>query len=97
MLAACSATERGLAIRALAPDFRRFPVDALERRDAFLVSEADAVVEWDGRNPDGRRVLALVERKEILVHVIGRPPRVRWRRRTDPEPEPLRPKGMLPD
>ena len=56
------------------PDFSRFPTDAEERRDAFLVSEADAaVIVWDGRDESVRRVLALVERKGIPVHVIGAP------------------------
>ncbi len=48
------------------PDFRRFPVDAAARRDAFPVGEADAaVVVWDGRAADVRRVLALVQRRGI--------------------------------
>jgi hypothetical protein len=72
MLAASYATERGLRMTALVPDFRRFPVDAVERRDAFLVSAADAaVVVWDERTPELRRVLALVARRRLPVHVIG--------------------------
>ena len=63
-------------------------LDAEERRDAFLVSEADAaVVVWDGATRRCRRVLELVERKGIPVHVIGAPakkPKVR--RERDPEP-----------
>ena len=43
MLAASYAAERGLNVMALVPDFDRFPVDAVERRDAFLVAEADVV------------------------------------------------------
>jgi hypothetical protein len=39
MLAASYAVERGLVVTALTPNFSRFPVDAVERRDAFLVSE----------------------------------------------------------
>jgi hypothetical protein len=46
-----------------------------------LVNEAVAVViVWVGRDPDMRRVLALVERKRIPVHIIGGPekkPKVR--------------------
>src|SRR3954468_3121434 len=44
MLAASYATERGLVVTARVADFVRFPVDAVERRDAFPVSEADAAV-----------------------------------------------------
>ena len=52
MLAASYATANGLEVTVLTPDFTRFPVDAVERRDAFLVAEADAlVVVWDGRDP----------------------------------------------
>ena len=55
MLAASYAALRGLKLTALVPDFRRFPVDAVERRDALLVCEADAaVVVWDGRNANAR-------------------------------------------
>ena len=54
-------------------DFARFPLDAEERRAAFLVAEADAaVVVWDGRD-SSVRVLQFVERKGIPVHVLGRP------------------------
>jgi hypothetical protein len=43
MLAASYATERGLKLRALVPDFGRFPaVAAVNRRDAELVERADA-------------------------------------------------------
>ena len=78
-------------------DFARFPVDAVERRDAFLVSGADAaVVVWADRDPDVRRVLALVERKGMPVRVLGAPEKnpktVRKR-----EAEPPRRDGMLPD
>jgi hypothetical protein len=74
MLAASYATERGLTVTARVADFARFPVDAVERRDAFLVNEADAaVVVWADRDPDVRRVLTLVERRGIPVHVLGAP------------------------
>lgn len=74
MLAASYAAERGLTLTALVPDFRRFPVDAVERRDAFLVEQAvAAVIVWDDRDPAVRRVLALVERKGFPVYVIGAP------------------------
>jgi ABC-type sugar transport system substrate-binding protein len=95
LLAASYAAERGLTVRALVPDFRRFPVDAADRRDAFLAAEADAaVVVWEDRAAAVRRVLALVERRGIPVHVIGGPPKPRGRRVPDPEPPP--PRG-LPD
>jgi hypothetical protein len=52
MLAASYASERGLTLMALVPDFRRFPADAEDRRDGILVAEADAaVVVWDDRDP----------------------------------------------
>jgi hypothetical protein len=92
MLAASYAKERGLVVRALVPDFRRFPVDAEERRDTFLVSEADAaLVVWDRRTPGLRHMLASIERKGISVHVVGGPQRVRARRVSDLEP---RPRGL---
>jgi hypothetical protein len=48
----------------LVPNFRQFPVAAVERRDAFLVGEADAaLVVWDGRNPVVRDMLVSIERK----------------------------------
>ena len=88
MLAASYAAANGLEVVVRVADFGRFPLDADERRDAFLVNEADAaVIVWDGRDPAVRRVLALVERKGIPVHVIGAPqkkPKVR--RERDPEP-----------
>jgi hypothetical protein len=43
-LAASYATERSLTLTALVADFRRFPVDAEERRDGVLVAEAGAAV-----------------------------------------------------
>ncbi len=88
MLAASYAAERGLTVTALVPDFTRFPVDAVERRDAFLVAEADAVVVvWDGRDESVRRVRALAERRGVPLHVIGAPEgkRAAARRVTDPE------------
>jgi hypothetical protein len=44
MLAASYASERGLVVTARVADFVRFPVDAVARRDVFLVSESDAAV-----------------------------------------------------
>ena len=64
MFAASYAIANVLELVTRVADFGRFPLDAEERRAAFLVNEADAAV---------RRVLALVERKGIPVHVIGRP------------------------
>ena len=98
MLAASYATANGLTVHALPPDFTRFPVDAVERRDAFLVAEADAVVVvWDGCDPAVARVLKLAERKGAPVHVIGGPPRksAGVKRTADPE-EPGTRRG-LPD
>lgn len=96
MLAASYASERGLVVTARVADFVRFPVDAVERRDAFLVNEVDAaVVVWANRDPDVGRVLALVERKGIPAHVLGAPPKKpKSRRRRGPEPPSTR---GLPD
>jgi len=95
LLAASCATERGLAVTALVPDFRRLRVDALGRRDAFRVSAADAtVVVWDQRAPNPRRVLALVEKKGIPIHVLGGHPRRKVRHTEEPEEDPRR---ELPD
>jgi hypothetical protein len=91
-----AAAANGLEIVVRVADFGRFPLDAEERRDAFLVNEADAaVVVWDGRDASVRRVLALVERKGIPVHVIGAPQKKpkTVRRKRDPEP----PRRGLPD
>ena len=88
MLAASYAAVRGLVVTALVPDFDRFPVDAVERRDALLVAEADAVVVvWDGRDPALTRVLKMAERKSIPVHVLGGPQRkpAGVKRTADPE------------
>ncbi|QJX00040.1 DUF2493 domain-containing protein [Frigoriglobus tundricola] len=86
MLVASYATVRGLKLTTFVPDYRRFPGDAEERRDAYLSAEADAaLVVWDGRDPGVRRLLELVERRGVPVHVIGRPSRVRRRRIADPE------------
>jgi hypothetical protein len=83
LLAASYALERGLVVTALVPDFHWFPVDAVERRDAFLVSATDAaVVVRDERDPNVRRLQVLVDRRGIPVHVIGGPPRVKVRRET---------------
>ena len=59
MLAASYATLRGLSLAALVPDFRRFPVDAVERRDAFLVGQEDAavVMTHDAQHRCGTRLL----------------------------------------
>jgi hypothetical protein len=72
MLAASYAAAKGLTVTAVVADWKRFPVEAEERRDLFLVGQADAaVVVWAERDPAVRRVLALVERKGVPVHVIG--------------------------
>ena len=64
MLAASYATERGLVVYARVPEFRRFPVDAVERRDAFLVSLADAAVmlTHDAQHRCGKRLLIVAGR-----------------------------------
>ena len=51
LLAASYAAANGLEVVVRVADFRRFPLDAEERRDAFLVGETDeAVVVWGGSN-----------------------------------------------
>ena len=99
MLAASYATANGLEVVVRVPDYRRFLVDTEERRDAFLVGEVDAaVVVWADRHPDVRRVLELVERGGIPVHVIGGPERKPKKARREREPEPPeRRDGMLLD
>ena len=98
MLAASYAAERGLTVTALVPDFARFPVDAEERRDAFLVGEADAVVVvWDGRDAGVQRVLRLAERKGGTLHVLGGPDRTAARSRRVPDPPEPAPRRGLPD
>ena len=86
MRAASYASERGLTVTARVADFAWFPVDAVERCDAFLVCEANAaVVGWADRDSDVRRVLALVERKGMPVHVLGGPEKSKARRNREPE------------
>jgi hypothetical protein len=88
MLAASYATERRPTVTARVADFGRFPVEAAERRDAFLVNEADAVVVvWADRDPDVSRLLAMVERRGSPVHVLGAPakkPKARKVRESEP-------------
>lgn len=94
-LAASYAATKGLAVTAVVADFVRFPVDAVERRDAFLVNEADAaVVVWSDRDPDVRRVLARVERKGLPVHAIGGPEKKPRAVRSEPEPPNARVTGL---
>jgi methyl coenzyme M reductase subunit C-like uncharacterized protein (methanogenesis marker protein 7) len=70
----------------LIAEFRRFSVDAPEPRDAMLVAMADAaVIVWDECDPALRRVLQLVERKSIPVHVIGAPEKQKVRKVRGPE------------
>ena len=51
---------------------------------------------WAERDPEVSKVLALVQRKGIPVHVIDGPER-KPRVRRKSEPEPPRREGMLPD
>ena len=52
------------------------------------MNEADAaVVVWDGRDGSVRRVVELIRRKEMPIHVIDAPqkkPKVRRERDTEP-------------
>jgi hypothetical protein len=74
-LAASYAVERGLVLSAVVPEFGRFPpVAAVHRRDLAVVAVADAaVIVWEDRNPEVSRILELVKRKGIPVHLIGGP------------------------
>jgi hypothetical protein len=64
----------------------------------MLVAMADAaVVVWDDRDPALRRILALVEAKDLPVHVIGAPVQQKVRRVRRPEESSQRRQGMLPD
>jgi hypothetical protein len=95
MMAVGYATHRGLTVPALVSDFAPLPGRCLERRDGVLVASADAVVVvWDDRDPTVRRVLQLVERKGIPVH-IGAPAKQKAKRVRGPE-EPER-RRVLPD
>jgi hypothetical protein len=95
MLTASYAAERGLTVTARVADFARFPLDAGERRDAFLVNEADAaVVVWAYRDSDVRRVLALVERKGMSLHVRGAPEKKPKVKRREPEPDAPSTRGL---
>jgi hypothetical protein len=71
MLAASYATANGLELVARVPDFKRFPVDAEERRDAFTRERRRRGGSCVDRDPAVRRVLELVERKGTPIHVIG--------------------------
>ena len=97
MLAASYATERGLEVVALVPEFGRFPeAAAIERRDAELVVRADAaVIVWDARNPLVRRLWQMVVARGIPVHLIGgEVPKPKVKKTADPEENPRR---GLPD
>jgi hypothetical protein len=97
MLAASYGAANGLELVTRVADFGRFPLDADERRDAFLVNGADtAVVVWDGLDSAARRVLRLVERKGIPVHVIGGPQKKPKTVRRERDSEPPSQRG-LPD
>ncbi len=74
MLAASYAAAHGLEVVTHAADVERYPLEAEQRRDLLLVGESDAaVVMWDESDAGVRRVLELVERKGIPVHVIVGP------------------------
>ena len=95
-LATSYALERGLVLVPYPIDFDRHPVDsvAVERRNARMVADADAVVVvWDRIDPDLGNLLGRCKRKEIPVRVLVPGP---------PEPEnpdpPPGPHGrLLPD
>jgi YspA, cpYpsA-related SLOG family len=96
MLAASYATERGLPVTALVPDFGRFPAAAaVEKRDAELVELADAaVIVWAEDDPTTRKLRAMIEAKGIPVHVVGEAPKPKAKKVADPEENPRR---GLPD
>jgi hypothetical protein len=73
-LVASYARSRGLRFTALLPDHERHPGNAVERRDALLVADADAAVvpadEW--YHPDMDRLVKAVRAKRGRVHVVER-------------------------
>jgi hypothetical protein len=73
-LVASYARSRGLTFTALVPDHERYPGNAVERRDALLVADADAaavlVDEW--YHPDMDRLVKAVRAKRGRVQVVGR-------------------------
>jgi hypothetical protein len=73
MLAASYAAARGLPVRAVLPEFGRWPdAVAVEKRDAELVALADAaVVVMEGCEPGGLRLLELAKARGMPAHVIG--------------------------
>src|SRR4051812_39932622 len=87
MLAASYATERGLPVTAMVPEFGPFPeAAAVDRRDAELVSLADAVVVVpDGRSVSVRRIRELAGRCGKPLHVVGEQRAVKVKRSAEPE------------
>ncbi len=79
----------------LAPDFTRFPHDAIERQNAKLVELADATVAFgDALSRDIDELLARLQAKGVRVVVVAtsRP------RKPPPEPPEEKPRYMmLPD
>jgi siroheme synthase (precorrin-2 oxidase/ferrochelatase) len=95
MLPASYASERGLSIVALLPDYNRFPANAEERRDKLRVEDADsAVIVLGAGDAKAAGLVALCSAKSIPVYVVDGPDVVRVRRVADPD-EPAR-RG-LPD
>lgn len=96
MLAASYASERGLSVVALLPNFDRFPANAEERRDKLLVEDADvAVIVVGAHDAKAAGLVALCRAKGIPVHILDGPGVVRVRRVVNDEDEPAR-RG-LPD
>jgi len=71
-LAASYARARGLELVALVPDHERFPGCAVDRRDAALGCDADAVVVvGDEIGEDVRRLVARVRKRGGPLFVLG--------------------------
>jgi hypothetical protein len=94
-LVASYARSRELRFTAHVPDHERYPGNALERRDALLVADADATVvlvdEW--YHPDLDRLVKAVRAKRGRVQVVGRE---KLRAKPVPALQVWRPEG-LPD
>jgi hypothetical protein len=92
--AACYARARGLPLVVMLPDHERHPGDAIDKRNSFLVAEADAAVLMadDRYQPQVDRLVQMMRTKGARVATVfaNQPSRL------ERPPEPRRLRG-LPD